>query len=97
MDDATRAAALKKLATFDPRISYPAKWRDNSSLRVEPAAVFENVRSARKFDWNRQVGRLNQAVDRGEWFMTPHTVDAYADPLMNQITFPAAILPASLL
>ncbi|MBO0798272.1 MAG: M13 family metallopeptidase [Blastocatellia bacterium] len=92
MDEKTRAEAEKKLATFDPRIGYPVKWRDYSALTIEPGNLFEDVRNARKFEWHRQVARLNQPVDRTEWGMTPQTVDAYYDPSMNQITFPAAIL-----
>ena len=92
MDDATRAEAQKKLATFDPRIGYPVKWRDYSAMTIEPGKLFENVRNARKFEWNRQVARLNRPVDRDEWGMNPQTVNAYYNPLMNQITFPAAIL-----
>jgi putative endopeptidase len=92
MDDATRAEALNKLATFDPRIGYPSRWRDYSKLTIEPGKLFESVQSARKFEWNRRLSRLSQPVDREEWFMTPPTVNAYYDPLKNQITFPAAIL-----
>ena len=92
MDEATRAGALKKLATFEPRVGYPAKWRDYAAYAIEPGKLFENVRAGRKFEWNRQVARLNQPVDRAEWEMTPQTVNAYYNPLMNQITFPAAIL-----
>src|SRR6185295_15630413 len=54
--------------------------------------IFENLRNAKKFEWNRQVARLDQPVDRAEWDMNPQTVNAYDNPLMNQITFPAAIL-----
>ena len=79
MDDATRAEAQKKLATFDPRIGYPAKWRDYSVLTIEPAKIFENVRNARKFEWDREVARLNKPVDREEWGMNPQTVNAYYD------------------
>jgi putative endopeptidase len=92
MDEATRAEAAKKLATFDPRIGYPVKWRDYSAMTIEPGKLFENVRNARKFEWNRQVARLNGPVDREEWGMNPQTVNAYYNPLLNQITFPAAIL-----
>ncbi len=92
MDDATRDAAQKKLATFEPRVGYPAAWRDYTAYVIEPGKLFENVRAGRKFEWQRQIARLNQPVDRGEWAMNPQTVNAYYDPLMNQITFPAAIL-----
>ena len=92
MDNATRVEALKKLATFDPRIGYPSTWRDYSRLAVEPGTLFENVQNADRFEWERRVSRLNQPVDRDEWHMTPPTVNAYYSPLMNQITFPAAIL-----
>jgi endothelin-converting enzyme/putative endopeptidase len=92
MDEPTRKAALRKLATFDPRIGYPDKWRDYSQLVIEPGKLFESVNNARAFDWNWRVSRLDQPVDREEWFMTPPTVNAYYDPLKNQITFPAAIL-----
>jgi putative endopeptidase len=92
MDDATRAEAQKKLATFDPRVGYPVKWRDYSAYSVERAKLLENVRNGRKFDWNRQVARLDEPVDREEWGMNPQTVNAYYNPLVNQITFPAAIL-----
>jgi len=92
MDDATRAEAQKKLATFDPRVGYPVKWRDYSAYTVQPGKLFENVREGRRFEWNREVARLGQPVDREEWGMNPQTVNAYYNPLVNQITFPAAIL-----
>jgi putative endopeptidase len=92
MDEATRAEAQKKLSTFEPRIGYPAKWRDYSALTIKADTLFENVRNVRRFDWDRQVARLKQPVDRSEWRMNPQTVNAYYNPLMNQITFPAAML-----
>ena len=70
----------------------PDKWRDYSALSVERGKHFENARNARVFEWERRVKRINEPVDRGEWVMTPQTVDAYYDPLKNQITFPAGIL-----
>jgi putative endopeptidase len=92
MDDATRAEAQKKLATFDPRIGYPSKWRDYGAYTVEKGQLFENVRRGRLFNWQRQVARLGQPVDRAEWRMNPQTVNASYNPLLNQLTFPAAIL-----
>ncbi|HUQ53488.1 MAG TPA: M13 family metallopeptidase [Gammaproteobacteria bacterium] len=92
MDEATRAEAQKKLGTFDPRVGYPVKWRDYSAYTVERGKLFENVRNGREFEWKRQVERLDEPVDRDEWGMNPQTVNAYYNPLVNQITFPAAIL-----
>jgi putative endopeptidase len=92
MDDATRAEALKKLATFEPRIGYPSKWRDYSAFAVDRTTLLENVRNGRDFEWKRQVARLGQKVDRTEWDMNPQTINAGYNPLMNQITFPAAFL-----
>jgi predicted metalloendopeptidase len=63
-------------------------------MTIEQGKLFENVRNARKFEWNRQVARLGGPVDRDEWGMNPQTVNAYYNPLLNQITFPAAILQA---
>jgi len=92
MDDQTRAEAQAKLATFDPRIGYPSKWRDYSALTIEPGKLYENVKAAQLFEWKRQIEQLKGPVDREEWGMNPQTVNAYYNPLMNQITFPAAIL-----
>jgi endothelin-converting enzyme/putative endopeptidase len=94
MDDATRTAALKKLATFEPRIGYPSAWRDYAGYTVVKGRHLENVRNGRAFEWKRQVARLGTKVDRSEWDMNPQTVNASYNPLMNQITFPAAILQA---
>ena len=92
MDEPTRAEALKKLANFEPRIGYPNKWRDYSAMQIDKARLFENIFAARQFEWNRQVARLGGPVDREEWGMNAQTVNAYYNPLMNQITFPAGIL-----
>jgi putative endopeptidase len=92
MDQPTRAEAMKKLSTFDPRIGYPATWRDYSAFAVDKGTLFENVRHGRTFEWRRQVARLDKPVDRTEWAMNPQEVNAEYNPLMNQITFPAAIL-----
>jgi putative endopeptidase len=92
MDDATRAEALKKLDSFEARIGYPAKWRDYSAMVIERGKHFENLRNSRVFEWERRVKRIKEPVDRAEWDMTPQTMDAYYNPLKNQITFPAGIL-----
>jgi endothelin-converting enzyme/putative endopeptidase len=92
MDDATKAQARAKLAAFDPRIGHPAKWIDYSSLRVDRGDLLGNMTRSEEFQWNLQLSRLGKPVDRSLWDMTPQTVNAYYNPLMNQITFPAAIL-----
>ena len=94
MDDETRQAAQIKLGTFDPRVGYPSKWIDYSPLEIKPDDLLGNVTRAREFDWNEDLKRLSGPVDRELWGMNPQTVNAYYNPLMNQITFPAAILQA---
>ncbi|HEY0045052.1 MAG TPA: M13 family metallopeptidase [Allosphingosinicella sp.] len=92
MDSATKEQARAKLAAFDPRIGHPEKWIDYSALKVERGDLLGNVVRAGEFEQNRQLARLGKPVDRSLWDMTPQTVNAYYNPLMNQITFPAAIL-----
>ncbi len=92
MDDATKAQARAKLAAFDPRIGHPGKYIDYSALRVDRNDLLGNIVRSEEFDWNLQLSRLGKPVDRSLWDMTPQTVNAYYNPLMNQITFPAAIL-----
>jgi endothelin-converting enzyme/putative endopeptidase len=92
MDEATRAQALTKLATFEPRIGYPSKWIDYGALEIRPGELVHNIRAIREFGWKLQVDRLAGTVDRELWDMSPQTVNAYYNPLLNQITFPAAIL-----
>jgi endothelin-converting enzyme/putative endopeptidase len=92
MDEATRAQALTKLATFEPRIGYPSKWIDYGTLEIRPGELVQNMRAMREFGWKLQVDRLAGPVDRELWEMSPQTVNAYYNPLLNQITFPAAIL-----
>ena len=92
MGDATKGKALEKLATFDPKIGYPDKWMDYSSVRVQRASYWENVVAARRFrvaDDRREVGK---PVDRERWSITPPTSDAYYNPWLNEIVFPAGIL-----
>jgi endothelin-converting enzyme/putative endopeptidase len=92
MDEPTRKAALEKLATFDPRIGHPAKYIDSASMTVSPTDPLANAVASETFEWNLDLSRLGKPVDRGLWGMTPQTVNAYYDPTMNQVTFPAAIL-----
>jgi putative endopeptidase len=92
MDEATRKAALAKLAAFDPRLGHPRKWIDYSSLRIERGDLFGDALRAEDFGWRLQLSRYPKPVDRGLWSMNPQDVNAYYDPLTNQITFPAAIL-----
>ncbi|HET7016697.1 MAG TPA: M13-type metalloendopeptidase [Streptosporangiaceae bacterium] len=88
----TRQRALDKLAKFTPKIGYPAKWRDYSSLTIDPTDLMANVAAANVFEFHRQLNKIGQPVDRDEWRMTPQTVNAYYNPGMNEIVFPAAIL-----
>jgi putative endopeptidase len=88
----TRRRALDKLGKFTPKIGYPVRWRDYSSLIIDPADLTANVRAARAFEFHRQLNKIGTPVDRDEWFMTPQTVNAYYNAGMNEIVFPAAIL-----
>jgi predicted metalloendopeptidase len=88
----TRAKALDKLAKFTPKIGYPDKWRDYSKLVIEPGDLVGNMRRAIAFEHDRNVAKLGGPVDRGEWGMYPQTVNAYYNPTLNEIVFPAAIL-----
>jgi len=92
MDEPTRKEALIKLGTFDPRVGHPGKYIDYSALKVSATDPLANAMNAGKFDWALQLGRSFKPVDRTLWGMTPQTVNAYYDPSMNQVTFPAAIL-----
>jgi putative endopeptidase len=92
MSPATKAEAQAKLANFTVKIAYPDKWRDYSSLEVRPDDLLGNVRRATAFEYADMIGRLGKPVDRTEWGMTPQTVNAYYNPVNNEIVFPAAIL-----
>jgi putative endopeptidase len=92
MTPATRKVALEKLAAFHPKIGYPDKWRDYSALEVKAGDAFGNVARAAAFDWQRQLKRLGGPTDRGEWGMTPQTINAYYNSTFNEVVFPAAIL-----
>jgi predicted metalloendopeptidase len=88
----TRKRAQAKLARFTTKIGYPDKWRDYAALRIAPGDLLGNVERANAFEYERNVRKLGQPVDRSEWGMSPQTVNAYYNPEMNEIVFPAAIL-----
>ena len=88
----TRTRARAKLAAFTPKIGYPDSWRDYSSVDVSRDNLVQNIRNATVFEYQRQLGKLGQPVDRSEWFMTPMEINAYAYTSWNEIVFPAAIL-----
>ncbi|MDB5676643.1 MAG: endothelin-converting protein [Sphingomonas bacterium] len=92
MDPATKKAALIKLAAFEPRVGYPVKFIDYSSLQVDRNDLLGNAMRTGEFNHQLQLQRFVKPVDRSLWNMTPQTVNAYYNPLANQITFPAAIL-----
>nr|WP_156094665.1 M13-type metalloendopeptidase [Nocardia lijiangensis] len=88
----TRKAALAKLEKFTPKIGYPERWRDYTAVVIDPADLIGNYRSGYAAEHDRDLKKLGGPVDRDEWFMTPQTVNAYYNPGMNEIVFPAAIL-----
>jgi putative endopeptidase len=92
MTPETKSRAHEKLATFTPKIGYPDKWKDYSALQIRRDDLVGNVRRAAEWRWQYQVARLDKPVDRQEWQMTPQTINAYYNPLNNEIVFPAAIL-----
>ncbi|MFZ1142613.1 MAG: M13 family metallopeptidase [Candidatus Sulfotelmatobacter sp.] len=92
MSPATKQQALAKLHGMANKIGYPDKWRDYSKLEIVRGDELGNVERARKFEFDRQLAKIGKPVDRGEWGMTPPTVNAYYDPQMNDINFPAGVL-----
>ena len=92
MSDATKKQAILKLHAVRNKIGYPDKWRDYSSLTISPDDYFGNVVRAHVFDEKRDWAKVGKPVDRGEWDMTPQTVNAYYDDQMNDINFPAGVL-----
>jgi putative endopeptidase len=92
MTPATRQRALAKLDKFTAKIGYPERWRDYSTLVIAQDDLYGNVIRGAEVGFNREVAKLGGPVDRDEWFMTPQTVNAYYNPGMNEIVFPAAIL-----
>jgi len=92
MSPETKKQALAKLAAIMPKIGYPDKWRDYSTLEIKPDSYAENVMRAEAFETHYRLSKLGKPVDRMEWGMTPPTVNAYYNPSMNEIVFPAGIL-----
>lgn len=92
MTEETRKRALEKLEKFTPKIGYPVKWRDYSTLETSADDLIGNLRAASEFEFQRELGKIGKPLDRDEWFMTPQTINAYYNPGFNEIVFPAAIL-----
>ncbi|MGL4313087.1 MAG: M13 family metallopeptidase [Sphingomonas sp.] len=90
----TKVKAHEKLASFTPKIGYPSVWRDYSTLTVKRGDLVGNVARANEFEYLRNLHKLGKPIDRTEWGMTPMTINAYANPVLNEIVFPAAILQA---
>jgi len=92
MTEDTKAKALDKLEKFVPKIGYPVRWRDYTALEIAADDLLGNVRRSNAFDLDHELAKVGKPLDRDEWFMTPQTVNAYYNPGMNEIVFPAAIL-----
>ena len=92
MSAPTKARALEKLSTFNPKIGYPDKWKDYSKVDVRRDAYWESVLAARRFGVADDHRQINRPIDRGRWLITPPTSDAYYNPPLNEIVFPAGIL-----
>ena len=92
MSEATRQQALIKLAAINNKIGYPDKWRDYSALDITRGPYVENVFRAAEFEFHRDLNKVGKPVDRTEWDMSPPTVNAYYNPQLNEIVFPAGIL-----
>jgi len=92
MGDSTRQAAAGKLAAFAQKIGYPDTWKDYSSVEIQPGQHYANLLAAREFEHARNMAKIGKPVDRGDWTMTPPTVNAYYSSSLNSINFPAGIL-----
>ena len=92
MSEGTKQQALDKLHNIRNKVGYPDKWRDYSSITLKPDDFFGDSTRATQFEAHRQLNKVGKPVDRGEWGMTPPTVNAYFDPQMNDINFPAGVL-----
>ena len=95
MSDDTKVQALKKLNSFTVKIGYPDKWKDYSALEIDPSlSYWENVHNANMWSQQQELAKWGKPVDRTEWGMTPQTINAYYNPVNNEIVFPAGILQA---
>ena len=92
MGNGTKMKAKEKLAQFTPKIGYPDVWKDYSGVKIVPDDVIANMGEIMEFEHNYQINKLGKPINRNEWFMSPQTINAYYNPLMNEIVFPAAIL-----
>jgi predicted metalloendopeptidase len=92
MSPQTRKGAQEKLSKLVAKIGYPKEWRDYGSLKISRDDLLGNVERANEFEYRRNIDKLGKPIDREEWEMTPQTVNAYYQPLMNEVVFPAAIL-----
>jgi putative endopeptidase len=92
MSDSTKTKALLKLHAIVKKIGYPEKWKDYSSITISRNDIIANLRATSNFAFKRDIAKINKPVDRGEWQMTPPTINAYYDPTQNNINFPAGIL-----
>jgi putative endopeptidase len=92
MSEPTRQAAIAKLNAFAVKIGYPDRWRDYSSLKIERTSLTDNLLRSSQFERRRNLAKIGRPVDRNEWAMTPPTINAYNNSLMNEIVFPAGIL-----
>jgi len=92
MSPETKKQALEKISKFNPKIGYPNKWRDYSNLKIAKADLYGNMQRATAFEYQRNMDKLGKPVDKDEWGMNPQTVNAYYNPSLNEIVFPAAIL-----
>jgi putative endopeptidase len=92
MDEPTKDGARKKIAALVKKVGYPDAWRDYSAMAVTRGSYFENVIEASRFETNRQLDKVGKPLDRSEWMMSPPTVNAYYNPSMNEMVFPAGIL-----
>jgi len=92
MDEAARAASKEKLRKIDNKIGYPEKWRDYSTMKIGRESLLANAAEAARFESRRDLAKIGKPVDRNEWGMSPPTVNAYYNPSMNEMVFPAGIM-----